>query len=162
MKAGAHAVKVEGLPDGGEIIRLLVRSGIPVMGHLGLTPQAVHTLGGFRVQGRDAAGASQLLKDAKTLAAAGVFAMVLECVPRVLARRITRAVPVPTIGIGAGKDCDGQVLVLHDLLGLNPEFHPRFARRFADGAALVRLATGRYASAVRKGSFPAAKEAFAS
>lgn len=160
MRAGAHAVKVEGVRGHADTIRHLVESGVPVMGHLGLTPQSVHALGGFRVQGREEEAAARLRDDAAVIEAAGCFALVLECVPRRLAKEITAARGVPTIGIGAGRACDGQVLVLHDLLGLNPGFQPRFARRFADGAALVRRGVSRYAAAVKRGSFPAKREEF--
>lgn len=160
LRAGAHAVKIEGVRGHAGTIRHLVESGIPVMGHLGLQPQSVRALGGYAVQGRGAE-AEAVREDAAALEAAGVFAIVLECVPAKLAREVTAASRVPTIGIGAGAGCDGQVLVLHDLLGLNPEFRPRFVRRFADGAALVRGGVGRYAAAVRAGRFPAAKESFA-
>jgi 3-methyl-2-oxobutanoate hydroxymethyltransferase len=117
-------------------------------------------LGGFRVQGREPAAAARLQADAEALEAAGAFAVVLECVPAGLAAETTRARHIPTIGIGAGAACDGQVLVLHDLLGLNPGFQPRFARRFADGAKLVRDGVNRFSAAVRAGKFPMAKEAF--
>ncbi len=160
LRAGAQAVKVEGVRGHAGVIGHLVESGIPVMGHLGLTPQSVNALGGYRVQGRNAAAAAQLREEAAMLAEAGAFALVLECVPATLAREITAASRVPTIGIGAGRHCDGQVLVLHDLLGLDPEFRPRFARRFVDGAALVRRGATRFASAVRRGTFPVAKEGF--
>ena len=160
LRAGAHAVKVEGVCGHVEVIRQLVESGIPVMGHLGLTPQSVRGLGGFRVQGRDAAGAAQLRADAALLESAGCFAVVLECIPQKLAQEITAARRIPTIGIGAGRGCDGQVLVLHDLLGLNPGFRPRFARRFVDGAALVRRGARRFAVAVKRGQFPRVKEGF--
>ncbi|MDB6128728.1 MAG: 3-methyl-2-oxobutanoate hydroxymethyltransferase [Verrucomicrobia bacterium] len=162
MRAGAHAVKVEGVRGHGDVIRHLVESGIPVMGHLGLTPQMVHTLGGFRVQGRGDATAAELRDDAQTLANLGVFAIVLECIPVGLARAITANSPVPTIGIGAGRHCDGQVLVLHDLLGFDEKFRPRFARKFVDGAALIRRGTQRFSEGVRRGTFPKAKEGFAS
>ena len=160
LAAGAHAVKIEGVRGHAEVISHLVESGIPVMGHLGLTPQSVHQFGGFRVQGRDAAAAARLREDAATLEAIGCFAVVLECIPQRLAREITGARRLPTIGIGAGGGCDGQVLVLHDLLGLNPDFRPRFARRFVDGAALVRRGARRFSTAVKRGRFPAAKEGF--
>ena len=160
MRAGAHAVKIEGVRGHADVVRHLVESGIPVMGHIGLTPQAVHALGGFSVQGKYAAAAAQLQSDAGALEAAGCFALVLECVPRALGRTITEARRIPTIGIGAGPGCDGQVLVLHDLLGLNPSFKPRFVRRFADGAGLVRSGVDKYAAAVRAGTFPANREAF--
>jgi 3-methyl-2-oxobutanoate hydroxymethyltransferase len=160
LRAGAHAVKIEGVRGHADVIRGLVESGIPVMGHLGLQPQSVHALGGYAVQGRAAAEAARLREDAAELEAAGAFAIVLECVPQKLAREITGAVAVPTIGIGAGAGCDGQVLVLHDLLGLTPDFRPRFVRHFADGAKVVRDGVTRYAAAVRAGKFPAGKESF--
>jgi 3-methyl-2-oxobutanoate hydroxymethyltransferase len=160
LRAGAHAVKIEGARGHADVIRHLVESGIPVMGHLGLTPQFVHTLGGYRVQGREKLAAARLREDAAVLEEAGAFALVLECIPRQLAREITMTRGIPTIGIGAGLGCDGQVLVLHDLLGLNPSFRPRFARVFADGAGLVGRGVGRFAAAVRRGTFPRTKESF--
>jgi 3-methyl-2-oxobutanoate hydroxymethyltransferase len=160
LRAGAHAVKIEGARGHVDVIRHLVESGIPVMGHLGLQPQWVNTVGGYKVQGRGDAAAAELKEDCAKLEAAGVFAVLLECIPRKLAKEITAALAVPTIGIGAGPNCDGQVLVLHDLLGFNPDFAPRFARRFADGAGLVRQGVSRYAAAVRAGKFPAAKESY--
>jgi 3-methyl-2-oxobutanoate hydroxymethyltransferase len=160
LRAGAHAVKIEGARGHIQAIRHLVESGIPVMGHLGLTPQWVRGLGGFKVQARDAEGARRLMQDAAALEEAGAFALVLECIPQGLAREVTSALRIPTIGIGAGSGCDGQVLVLHDMLGLNPDFKPRFARRFADGAALVRSGAVRFAEAVRSGEFPAEEEGF--
>lgn len=160
LRAGAHAVKVEGVRGHIETISHLVESGIPVMGHLGLLPQSVHALGGYKVQARDAAAATRLREDAAMLEAAGAFGLVLECIPQKLASEVTASIRIPTIGIGAGAGCDGQVLVLHDLLGLNPSFQPRFARRFGDGAGLVRESIDRYAKAVRNGKFPSAKESF--
>lgn len=160
LRAGAHAVKIEGIRGHADVIQHLVESGIPVMGHLGLQPQSVHAVGGYMVQGRGKAGAEQLLTDAVALERAGAFAVVLECVPAKVAREVTAAIKIPTIGIGAGAGCDGQVLVLHDLLGLDPAFKPRFVRRFADGASLVKTGVTRYASAVRAGKFPAPKESF--
>lgn len=160
MRAGAHAVKIEGVRGHADVIQHLVESGIPVMGHLGLQPQSVHAVGGYFVQGRDTGEAARLREDAAALEAAGAFALVLECVPAPLAREVSAALRIPTIGIGAGAGCDGQVLVLHDLLGFNPEFKPRFVRRFADGAALFKKGIARYAAAVRSGKFPAKKESF--
>jgi 3-methyl-2-oxobutanoate hydroxymethyltransferase len=160
LRAGAHAVKIEGVRGHVGAIRHLVESGIPVMGHLGLTPQAVHALGGFKVQGKAAAAAARIQEEAAALEEAGCFAIVLECVPRQLAREVTAARGIPTIGIGAGAGCDGQILVLQDLLGFNPGFRPRFVRTFADGAKLVRQGVGRFASAVRKGTFPSSRESF--
>ncbi len=160
MRAGAHAVKIEGVRGHADVIRHLVESGVPVMGHLGLQPQSVHALGGYVVQGRDKIDAARMREDAEALEAAGAFAVVLECIPEKLAGEITAARTIPTIGIGAGADCDGQVLVLHDLLGLNPDFKPRFVRTFGDGAALVRGSVTRYANAVRRQKFPTQKESF--
>ncbi len=160
LRSGAHAVKIEGARGHVRVIRHLVESGIPVMGHLGLTPQWVRGLGGFKVQARDAASAARLRQDAGALEEAGAFALVLECIPQALAGDVTSALRIPTIGIGAGAGCDGQVLVLHDMLGFNPDFRPRFARRFADGAALVRSGADRFAEAVRTGEFPAQEEGF--
>jgi 3-methyl-2-oxobutanoate hydroxymethyltransferase len=153
-------VKIEGAGGHVHVIRHLVESGIPVMGHLGLTPQWVRGLGGFKVQAREPEAAGRLALDAAALEKAGVFALVLECIPQDLARQVTAALRIPTIGIGAGAGCDGQVLVLHDMLGLNPDFKPRFARRFADGAGLVRAAAAGFAGAVRSGEFPAPEEGF--
>jgi len=160
MRAGAHAVKIEGIRGHADVIRHLVESGVPVMGHLGLQPQSVHALGGYVVQGREPADATRLREDAAALEEAGAFAIVLECIPGKLAHEITEARAIPTIGIGAGAGCDGQVLVLHDLLGLNPDFNPRFARKFLDGAAAVRGAVASFDKAVRGGKFPTDKESF--
>lgn len=159
LKAGAHAVKLEGAAGNSEVVTHLVESGIPVMGHVGLTPQFVNAFGGFKVQGRGNEAADHVMADAKTLEHAGVFAMVIEGVPAELGTRITGQVSVPTIGIGAGASCDGQVLVLHDLLGLTQKV-PRFVRRFADGAAMVREAIAGYTSGVVDGSFPADAETY--
>ena len=158
MRAGANAVKLEGV-DGAEAdIRHIVQSGVPVMGHLGLTPQHIHALGGFRVQGRSPEAAAALLDQARRLQDCGVFATVIECVPQAVAAEVTRSLTIPTIGIGAGPDCDGQVLVITDLLGLDAAFKPRFARRYLDGAALITAALESYTRDVRSGSFPAAPE----
>jgi 3-methyl-2-oxobutanoate hydroxymethyltransferase len=154
-ETGADAVKLEG---GGrrtcEHVARLVDAGIPVMGHVGLTPQSVHALGGYRVQGRDQAGADRIRREAADLSAAGCFSIVLELLPAPLAAEITAASPVPTIGIGAGVHCDGQVLVLYDMLGLNPGFEPRFLRRFADLAGETRRGVGAFVQAVRAGDYP--------
>lgn len=160
MQAGAHAVKIEGIRGHEDVIRHLVESGIPVMGHLGLQPQSVHAIGGYVVQGRAPADAVNLREDAASLEAAGAFALVLECIPGKLAREITAERGIPTIGIGAGVGCDGQVLVLHDLLGFNPDFKPRFVRAFQEGAELVRDGVTRFANAVRAEKFPGPKETF--
>lgn len=160
LRAGADAVKIEGAQGHTHVIRHLVESGIPVMGHLGLTPQWVRGFGGFKVQAKAPEEAGQLLEDARALEQAGVFALVLECIPHSLASEVTARLHIPTIGIGAGPGCDGQVLVLQDMLGLNPDFKPRFARRFADGAGLFRNGASGFAAAVRSGEFPSEREAF--
>ncbi len=143
-----------------ETVRALVDVGIPVMGHLGLTPQSVHALGGYRVQGRDAATAERLQRDATTLEAAGAFAIVLELVPAPLASQITKALTIPTIGIGAGPACDGQVLALPDMLGLNDRFAAKFVKRYAALAADVREAVELYAAEVREGRYPGPEHSF--
>jgi len=158
MRAGASAVKLEGVVGHEEAIAQIVGSGIPVMGHLGLTPQSVHQLGGYRVQGRSAEQAAKILTDARRLEELGVFALVLECVPEQLAAEITAALAIPTIGIGSGVKTSGQVLVLHDLLGLQAEFRPRFARRYVEGHEVVRDALVRYMADVRAARFPARDE----
>ncbi len=158
LRAGASAVKLEGLRGHEDVVEHLVGSGIPVMGHLGLTPQSVHQLGGYRVQGRSAEDARRLLDDARELERRGAFAVVLECVPAQLAADITGALAIPTIGIGSGGAVSGQVLVLHDLLGLESALRPRFARRYLEGHELVRDALARYADDVRAARFPAREE----
>lgn len=157
---GAQAVKLEGGRPVVETVRRMVESGIPVMGHLGLTPQSVHAFGGHRVQGRDEDSARRLREDAKALEQAGAFAIVLELIPAPLAREITAELAIPTIGIGAGPSCDGQVQVIHDLLGLDPSFHPRHARRYLNLAETIQNALASYAQDVRDGSFPSAAESF--
>ena len=151
-EAGADAVKIEGGAFRAPLVRRLVENGIPVLGHIGLTPQAVHEMG-YRVQGRTAPQADALVEDAKALAAAGAFAVVVECVPAELGERITRAVPVPTIGIGAGAGCDGQVLVLNDFLGLT-EAPPKLAKAYLNLADAIRGAVAEYAEEVARGVFP--------
>ena len=161
MKEGnAEAVKLEGGESVAELCRRMVQAGIPVMGHVGLTPQSIHQLGGFKVQGRTEAQRAQILADARALADAGAYAIVLEAVPHALAGEITRAVPAVTIGIGAGVDCDGQVMVMHDLLGLQPAWKPRFVRRYAEMGKAVGEAFAAYAADVRAGKFPAADESY--
>ncbi|MBW8780809.1 MAG: 3-methyl-2-oxobutanoate hydroxymethyltransferase [Verrucomicrobia bacterium] len=160
MRAGAHAVKIEGVDGHEEVLRHLVGSGVPVMGHLGLTPQSVHAMGGYKVQGRTEAAGENLLRQARAVEVAGCFGLVLECVPTGLAREITAALSIPVIGIGAGAHTDGQVLVFHDLLGLNPDFTPRFARLFADGNKTVSDGLASFAAAVADGSFPNKKESY--
>lgn len=161
MQAGATAVKVEGVIGHGDVVSHLVGSGIPVMGHLGLTPQSVHQLGGHHVQGRAPEAAARLLRDAQALEGLGAFACVLECVPAALAGRITRQLAIPTIGIGAGAETSGQVLVLTDLLGMDAEFRPRLARRYLDGHEAVVGALNRFAQDVRERRFPAPEEVLA-
>jgi 3-methyl-2-oxobutanoate hydroxymethyltransferase len=153
-EAGADAVKVEGAGPTVSRVLALVGAGIPVMGHIGLTPQSATMLGGFRAQGRTAAKARQLLEDARTLERAGCFALVLEAVPAPVAARITETLAIPTIGIGSGGGCDGQVLVYHDLLGLYQGKSPRFVKRYAELAGTIQEALQRYAADVRSGSFP--------
>jgi 3-methyl-2-oxobutanoate hydroxymethyltransferase len=157
-EGGAEAVKLEG-PRVAEV-RAIVAAGIPVMGHLGLTPQSLHLLGGYKVQGKTAAQARELLRQAKALEEAGVFALVLEGLPPSLGRAITAAVGIPTIGIGAGPHCDGQVLVLADLLGLSPGPLPRFVRRYADLATTIQQAVAAFAADVRSGAYPALAECY--
>ena len=159
-ETGCHSVKLEGGRPLAATVRALVDVGIPVMGHLGLTPQSVHALGGYRVQGRDEKTAERLKDDAKALEDAGAFAIVLELVPAPLASQITKALTIPTIGIGAGPACDGQVLVLHDVLGLFGEFKPKFAKRYADIGAQVADALREFDREVRDGSFPTAEHSF--
>ncbi len=154
LKAGAAAVKLEGGREYAGIIKKMVTAGIPVMGHLGLTPQSVHAFGGYGLLAKEATTALRLLEDALILAEAGVFAIVLEKIPREVAAEVTARSPVPTIGIGSGPDCDGQILVLHDLLGLDEDFRPRFVKRYAELGAVIREAVGRYATEVRGGGFP--------
>ncbi|TAK43079.1 MAG: 3-methyl-2-oxobutanoate hydroxymethyltransferase [Betaproteobacteria bacterium] len=153
MAAGAQMVKLEGGALMAETVQFLAARGVPVCGHIGLVPQSVHALGGFRVQGKDAAGAARLLDDAKALAAAGASMIVLEAIPAALAKSVTATVDVPTIGIGAGTHCSGQVLVLHDMLGVSG-YEPRFARNFMAGAESVAAAVRNYVAAVKDGSFP--------
>jgi 3-methyl-2-oxobutanoate hydroxymethyltransferase len=152
--AGADAVKLEGAGPSLARVRALTGAGIPVMGHIGLTPQTATALGGFKAQGRTAAKARQLHEDALALEAAGCFSLVLEAVPAPVATRITEALSIPTIGIGAGAGCDGQVLVYHDLLGLYEGTAPRFVKQYADVAAEIRRALEAYATEVRAGAFP--------
>ncbi len=160
MRAGAQAVKIEGAGDTVDTIRHIVCSGVPVMGHLGLTPQSIHQLGGYRVQGRGAENGKRLLEDARRLEQAGCCAVVLECVPSGLAADITQALAIPTIGIGAGPHTSGQVLVLQDLLGLQPDFQPHFLRTYLDGFTLIRDALQHYHDDVTSGAFPSAEESY--
>lgn len=159
-EAGAHAVKLEGGKTITDTVRKIVDAGIPVMGHLGLTPQSIYKFGTYKVRAKDEKEADQLLKDAKKLEEAGVFSIVLEKIPSKLAKRVTDSVSVPTIGIGAGSNCDGQVLVLHDMLGLNKDFSPRFLRRYADLHEMMSGAVSRYIIDVKSGDFPSENEQY--
>jgi len=159
-EVGVGAVKLEGGAYIADIVKHLVKIGIPVMGHLGLTPQAINRWGTYEVRAQDKQEAAELLRDAKVLADAGVFAIVLEKIPAALARKVTEAVSVPTIGIGAGPHCDGQVLVVYDMLGLTEEFRPRFVRRYAELAETMREAFRQYISDVKSKKFPVMKESY--
>ena len=160
-EGGCHSVKLEGGAQHAELVRRLVGAGIPVMGHIGLTPQSYHQLGGFKVQGREQGGRERLLADALALEEAGVYAIVLEAIPADIAREITETVSVPTIGIGAGVACDGQVLVSYDMLGMDDTFKPRFVRRFATLGKTIKEAVGAYVAEVRGSTFPSDAESFA-
>ena len=159
-EAGAEAVKIEGGERRLELIAKLTEAEIPVMGHVGLTPQSLNALGGYRVQGKTPDAAEQLLRDARAVEAAGAFAVVLEAVPRELAARITRDLRIPTIGIGAGPDCDGQVLVLHDLVGLTFSPLPKFSRRYANLGEMISRAVREYSDDVQAGMFPSDAESY--
>jgi 3-methyl-2-oxobutanoate hydroxymethyltransferase len=160
VRAGATAVKLEGGRKRLDAVRAILDAEIPVMGHLGLTPQSFHALGGFKVQGRDLETARAIVDDAVALADAGCFAVVLECVPDAVARLVTDSVAVPTVGIGAGRHCDGQVLVLHDLLGFDDHVAPKFVRRYATLADDATAAVARFADDVRAGRFPSSDETY--
>jgi 3-methyl-2-oxobutanoate hydroxymethyltransferase len=160
QETGAHGVKLEGGSPMAETVSALVDRGIPVIGHLGLTPQSVHALGGYRVQGREEKGADRMLQDAKALEAAGACAIVLELIPAPLAARISKSLTIPTIGIGAGPGCDGQVLVLHDMLGLNEQFAPKFLKHYAKLGESVRDAVRSFAADVRDGKYPGKEHSF--
>lgn len=160
LKAGASAVKLEGGASVCDLIAALSRYDIPVMAHIGLTPQSIHRMGGFKVQGKDDAQAQKLLADAHAVEEAGAFAVVLEGVPRQVATKITSELSIPTIGIGAGPDCDGQVIVMHDLLGMFDRFVPKFVKRYANIKADAIKAIAQYKSEVESGEFPSDKESF--
>lgn len=157
---GAQAVKLEGVDGHEDVVKHIVGSGVPVMGHIGLTPQSVNQFGGFRVQGRTEPEADALVRQARTLEDLGCFSIVLECVPARLAARITSSVTLPTIGIGAGAGTDGQVLVLHDLLGVDASHAPRFVRRYLDGDCILANALNRYDADVKEASFPSPEESY--
>ena len=160
LKAGACAVKLEGGRPVAETIKRLVELGIPVMGHLGLTPQSVHQLGGYKLQGQSETDATRMVEEAELLQNQGCFSIVLEKIPASLARSITQRVAIPTIGIGAGPDCDGQILVLHDLLGLFEDFTPKFVKQYAHLGREIRDAVGQYRSEVKNGTFPGPEQTF--
>ncbi|HWV91806.1 MAG TPA: 3-methyl-2-oxobutanoate hydroxymethyltransferase [Burkholderiales bacterium] len=160
MVAGAQMVKLEGGRVMADTVRFLVERGIPVCGHIGLIPQSVHQLGGYRVQGKGEEPARQLLEDARAIEQAGAAMVVLEAIPATLAKQVTEALSIPTIGIGAGKDCSGQVLVLHDMLDIYPGRKARFVRNFMAGAPSIAEAIRRYVEAVKAGAFPAPEHTF--
>lgn len=160
QEGGAQTVKLEGGEIMAETVHRIVECGIPVMGHIGLTPQSVNAFGGYRVQGREALEAAQLLKDAKALEDAGAYSVVLELVPAPLSQLISQQLTIPTIGIGAGAGCDGQVQVVHDMLGLFTDFVPKHTKQYANLAQIIQDAFTRYAEEVRDGSFPTEKESF--
>jgi len=159
-EGGADAVKLEGGASVKEIVKAIVRAGIPVMGHIGLTPQTISMLGGFKVQGKDAQGAQKIIDDALSLEDAGAFSVLLEAVPAPIAKRVTERLNVPTIGIGAGVHCDGQVLVVHDVLGLFDRFTPKFAKRYVNLSELMLKAFDSYREEVTKGTFPTDQHSF--
>jgi len=159
-EGGAQAVKLEGGVHAAETIRAIVAMDVPVVGHIGLTPQSIHRMGGYRVQGREAAQAAQLREDARAVLEAGACALVLEGIPAELAARITAELPIPTIGIGAGAECDGQVLVIHDILGLCEKYAPKFVKRYADLAGPIRQGIDSYIREVKDGTFPGPEHSF--
>jgi len=159
-ETGAQAVKLEGGQEIADAVRAIVRAGIPVVGHLGLTPQSVHSLGGFKVQGKEEKGAQKLLDDAKCLEESGAFAVVLECVPALLAQKVTDSIAIPTIGIGAGVYCDGQVLVTNDLLGLFPGFTPKFVKQYANLHTQLAQGIAEYRKEVEARAFPGVEHSF--
>ncbi|AUH71674.1 3-methyl-2-oxobutanoate hydroxymethyltransferase [Legionella sainthelensi] len=161
LRSGAHAVKIEGADaDTCQTISYLVNAGVPVMGHIGLTPQSIHQLGGYKIQGRNPEQAETLIQQALRLEEAGCFAVVIECVPQPLAQAITQSLRIPTIGIGAGSDTDGQVLVWHDMLGLQTDFNPKFVKRYIQGKEMLLNALNAYAQQVQQVRFPASEHAF--
>jgi len=159
-EAGAHGVKLEGGQEVAEAVRKITASGIPLVGHLGLTPQSVHQLGGYKVQGKDDKTARKLMEDARALEEAGAFSVVLECVPAQLAGEISRALTIPTIGIGAGVECDGQVLVVNDMLGIFEKYTPKFVKKYAELGTEIRNAVGHYIEEVKDGTFPGKEHSY--
>lgn len=160
LKAGAHAVKIEGIAGHRDVIHHIVQSGVPVMGHLGLTPQSIHQLSGFKVQGKADSEAEQLTRQAEEVEHAGCFALVLECIPSNVAGSISNRLAIPTIGIGAGAETDGQVLVLHDLLGLTSKFEAKFVRKYLKGRELMLEALKGFDHDVKSGAFPSQEESY--
>ncbi|MFA7683361.1 MAG: 3-methyl-2-oxobutanoate hydroxymethyltransferase [Syntrophales bacterium] len=160
MQEGAQGVKLEGGRENAETVRRICLAGIPVVAHLGLTPQSVHQLGGYRVQGKDQGAAERMIDDAKILEEAGAFAVVLECIPSSLGKAITESVSIPTIGIGAGPDCDGQVLVIHDILGLYERFTPKFVKQYSALNKSIRRSVKKFMQEVKEGSFPDENHSF--
>lgn len=160
QEGGAQGVKVEGGRSIAPQVKALVQAGVPVLGHLGLTPQSVHAMGGYRVQGRGKAAADALIEDAKALEDAGAFGLVLEMIPAELAGKVTEAVKIPTIGIGAGPKCDGQILVLHDILGFDEHFNPKFLKKYANLGKVIRDALSAYDRDVKSGVFPSEEQSF--
>ena len=160
MIAGASMVKIEGGAWVADTVRALVQRSVPVCGHLGLTPQSVHVFGGFKVQGRDALQAEQMVEDALLLQEAGIQLLVLECVPQQLARAISEKLTIPVIGIGAGKDCDGQILVMHDMLGISANYMPKFSKNYLSATGDIRQAVSQYIDEVRSGTFPGPEHSF--
>jgi len=160
QEAGAHGVKLEGGREVAEITRRITSAGIPVMAHLGLTPQSVHQFGGYKVQGKEEQAAKRIMEDARIIEEAGAFSLVLECVPAILAKDITQSLSIPTIGIGAGVDCDGQVLVLHDMLGMFEKFIPKFVKTYASLNVQMKEAIIQYIDEVKKNIFPEKKHSF--
>ncbi len=159
-ETGAHGVKLEGGREVAEAVGKITAAGIPLVGHLGLTPQSVHQFGGYKVQGKDAKAARKLMEDAKALEEAGAFSIVLECVPATLAGEISRALAIPTIGIGAGVECDGQVLVVNDMLGTFERFTPKFVKKYADLSTEIKNAVGHYIEDVKGGAFPGEEHSY--
>jgi len=160
QEAGAHGVKLEGGREVAEATRRIVAAGIPVMAHLGLTPQSIHQFGGYKVQGKEDAAARRIVEDAKILEEAGAFSVVLECVPASLAEAITKSLSIPTIGIGGGVHCDGQVLVVHDMLGMFERFTPKFVKKYANLNAQIKDAVRQYVEEVRTGVFPGKEHSY--
>ncbi|MBC7741011.1 MAG: 3-methyl-2-oxobutanoate hydroxymethyltransferase [Bdellovibrionaceae bacterium] len=160
MKAGANAIKIEGADGHIQLIQHIVESGVPVMGHLGLTPQSIHQLGGPKIQGKNEAAALKISNDALALQKAGCFSLVLECVPTSLASHITSQLSIPTIGIGAGAETDGQILVLQDMLGMNKNFNPKFLKKFMEGADLITEALNSYVTEVQTKKFPTKEQSY--